>query len=150
VISRPGGKVRRADIEGPDGAPALSPDGRWLAQASEDRIVVRAIPADPDTPLPAGTREVAAALNETARQTQWSADGKELFVLLPQAMMSIAFNWSDGTPRPGPLRKLFDLSDSTAFDVTPDGRRFLVTEPAGERDDPPIVLVQNWWKLLGR
>jgi hypothetical protein len=63
-----------------------------------------------------------AALSETAPQIRWSADGKELF----------------------------DLSNATAFDVTSDGRRFLVTEPAGEAADPPIVFVQNWWKLLGR
>lgn len=39
-----------------------------------------------------------------------------------------------------------DMSDSSRFDVTADGRRFLFVRPAGRTGGSPqrMVLLQNW------
>ncbi len=152
VISRPEGKIRPSVLEDGGGAAALSPDGRWLAQSvhsSSARIVVRAIPADPNAPLPAGTREMASFVSAPS-PIRWSADGKELLVLTGDAVIAVPIDWADGTPRSGAPRKLFDAPGATSFDVTPDGRRFLVAETLGEGTNRPIILVQNWPALLVR
>ena len=154
LLSRPDGKLRSAQLVGNFGPPVFSPDGRWLAQllheGSGARIVVRTIPADPNAPLPPGTREIALIATRVG-QIRWSADGKELFILAAgQALMSLPIDFSDGTPRSGTLRKLFDAPRATGFDVTADGRRFVVVESVGEATDPPVVLIQNWPALLSK
>ncbi|MGB9457706.1 MAG: hypothetical protein WCB12_16770 [Bryobacteraceae bacterium] len=152
VISRPEGKIRPSVLEDGGGAAALSPDGRWLAQSvqsSSARIVVRAIPADPNAPLPAGTREMASFVSAPS-PIRWSADGKELLVLTGDAVIAVPIDWADGTPRSGAPRKLFDAPGATSFDVTPDGRHFLVAETLGEGTNRPIILIQNWPALLVR
>jgi serine/threonine protein kinase len=152
VISRPEGKIRRAVLEEGGGTAALSPDGRWLAQSlssSSAQIVVRAIPADPNAPLPAVTREMASLVSAPSRM-RWSADGKELLVLTSGAVIAVPIDWADGTPRSGAPRKLFDAAEASSFDVMPDGRRFLLAETLDEGTNRPIILVQNWPALLVR
>ena len=63
--------------------------------------------------------------------------------------MELPITWTDGTPRPGALRTLFDAPRALSFD-TADGRRFIVNELAGETTtaSAPMVLVQNWPALL--
>jgi eukaryotic-like serine/threonine-protein kinase len=152
VISRPEGKIRPSVLEDGGGGAALSPDGRWLAQAvhsSPARIVVRAIPADPNAPLPAVTREMASFVTAPS-QVRWGADGKELLVLSSGAVIAVPIDWADGTPRSGAPRKLFDAAEAGSFDVMPDGRRFLLAETLEEGTNRPIILIQNWPALLVR
>jgi hypothetical protein len=154
VLSRPGGEIRPAAAEALLLDAVLSPDGRWLAYLSGPTysdVFVRAVPEDPAAPLPPGRREIAS-ITAPVQQARWSADGKELLMLTGQmehrALMSLAIVWSDGTPRAGALRKLFDAPKATGFDVTADGRRFIVSQSLGEAAVAPMVLVQNWPALL--
>jgi serine/threonine-protein kinase len=153
VISRPEGKIRPSVLEDGGGAAALSRDGQWLAQSvhssSSARIVVRAIPADPNAPLPAATREIASFVSAPS-SIRWSADGKELLVLTSGAVFAVPIDWADGTPRSGAPRKLFDAPEASSFDVMPDGRRFLLAETPEEGTNRSIVLIQNWPALLVR
>jgi eukaryotic-like serine/threonine-protein kinase len=150
VISRHEGKIRsgRDDFN----SVSLSPDGRWLALSlppPSDRIVVQAIPPDPNAPLPEGTREIGSFASSPS-QLRWSADAKELLVLTRDGMFSLPVDWSDGTPRSGAPRKLFDIPRAVGFDATADGRRFLVSESVGDATNRPITLIENWPALLVR
>jgi hypothetical protein len=161
LLSRPAGQLRPANLPSPRGL-ALSPDGKWLAYVSgmvaPFQVLVRAVPDDPAAPLPPGERELASITTTVTPVTQgqvfrWSADGKELYWLTGSVseqgtVMSLPIVWSDGTPRPGAVRKLFDAPRAVAFDETADGRRFIVAESVGENTIAPMVLIQNWPALL--
>ena len=43
--------------------------------------------------------------------------------------------------------RLFDVPPDSFFDdVSPDGRRFLFTDPPTERKEPLIRVVENWFE----
>ena len=76
----------------------------------------------------------------------WSRDGKELFyIATDRKLMAAAVmpgrRFQTGAPKP-----LFDtrLGPARLFDVSPDGRRFLLIHPVDEAVAPPITLVVNW------
>jgi eukaryotic-like serine/threonine-protein kinase len=129
----------------------LSPNGRWLAHQSNrtGRIEVYVSPY-PDTAR--GRWQVST---DGGGAPRWSKDGKELFFTVPGAMvMSVrvtgsATAWSTTTPevvmRPRPTQSpgLFVSS----YDVSPDGRRFLVVEPPA-LTTPDLVVVQHWTEEL--
>jgi len=51
-----------------------------------------------------------------------------------------------GQPEP-----LFDLPSATEYDVSPDGKRFLVPLPQDQdRRQDSITIVENWQSALGR
>ena len=156
LLSRPGGKIRPANLPPLSSQALASLDGRWLAYVlgpSPFHVFVRAIPEDPDAPLPPGERELASIPAMLPQQIRWSPDGKEILFLAgptpeQRALMSLSISWSDGTPRPGALRKLFDVPRAASFDVSADGRRFIVAEALGDNMIAPLVLVQNRPALL--
>jgi serine/threonine-protein kinase len=111
----------------------VSPDGHWLAYESDSsgswEVYVRPYPnteAEPRQVSPGG-----------GGKPFWARDGKELFYALPDgAVMSVpveanAAIWSNGAPV-----KLFDTQSPMtspmfrSFDVSPDGRRFLLIRAA--------------------
>jgi len=157
LLSRPGGKVRPASGSAGNVA-ILSPDGRWLAYRANaqadpntSNVFVRAVPEDPEAPLPSGERQIFS-LAMPVQQLRWS-DRNQLLILVgptpeQRVLMALPLNWTDGTPRPGALQKLFDAPKAVSFDVTADGRRFIVAETVGENAIAPLVLVQNWPALL--
>jgi Tol biopolymer transport system component len=134
----------------PEDAPALSPDGRWLAYTSGEsdtaQVFVRPFPATSTGRWQVSTRGGYAAV--------WSRDGRELFFeSLDGDMMSVAVNagpvFSSGEPR-----RLFPPIDSGLgsaavpnYDVTPDNRRFVMVRSLAVDQAPgggQIVFVENW------
>jgi hypothetical protein len=116
-------------------------------------VFVRAIPDDAAAPLPSGEREFASIPAMLPQQIRWSPDGKTILFLAgpgpeKRAVMSLSIDWSDGTPRPGALQKLFDAPRAASFDVSTEGRRFIVVEALGDDTVVPMVLIQNWPALL--
>jgi Tol biopolymer transport system component len=85
---------------------------------------------------------------------KWRRDGRELYYAAGDSVMAAAVEPSrGGDVRLGAPRLLFRRpsyrpsysSTFDAFDVTPDGQRFLVNIAEDETGDPPaLVLVQNW------
>jgi Tol biopolymer transport system component len=133
--------------------PDFSPDGRWLAYASDEsgrnEIYIRSFP-DGTRTLPISTDGGASPL--------WSQDGRELFfwnigfTKLMKVDVVPGQNLSAGTPKP-----LFEFAATGSqlvriYDITPDGQRFLVREKR-DASVPPVTevtLVRNWFEELKR
>jgi len=149
----------------------FSPDGRLIAYISdrtgEPEIYV--------APFPVPGRPVRVSL-AGGRDPRWRSDGRELFYLEPvnrgrgtdlsgassMAFMSVSIEETSPV-RIAPPRRLFSeriwlpagdwpwvlaMRDaSTRYDVTPDGKRFLIHDPAGRRA-PVLTIVEHWQRML--
>jgi serine/threonine-protein kinase len=135
----------------------VSPDGRWLAYDANDsgrfEIYVRPFPD-----VSNGHWQVSM---EGGTRPLWGRDGHELFFLAPTgALMRVGMargsTWMATAPT-----KLFEGHYGAAavfldrtYDVSPDGRRFLMIKPLGSPDatDAPasFVVVQHWVEELKR
>ena len=132
---------------------ALSPDGRWLAYASDPtgqmEIWVRPYPG-PGAPVrvsPNGGTEPA-----------WARDGRELYYLEGNrlegiSLMAVGVDLTGGFDFQPPAR-LFERRfpggvQPPSYDVSPDGR-FLMILPAGDDEATPrrAVVVLNWVEEL--
>ena len=93
-------------------------------------------------------RQVSSA---GGRQPLWRADGKELFYVSGTKLMSAEVRIAKDSIDIGASQALFDMScpasmQGFCYDVSPDGKRFLLIEPSG----PPslIAVIQNWTARL--
>jgi Tol biopolymer transport system component len=137
-----------------DAYPAISPDGRWLAYASDEsgrtEVYVQPYPGP-------GSRQQVSANGGTG--PAWSRDGRELFYTTTQTtggqatltrMMAVPVTFRP-TFTVGAPRQLFEgrfgaTTGIRSYDVTADGKRFLMVQ---QKERPPVaaaemILVQNW------
>ena len=87
-------------------------------------------------------------------QPRWRRDGKELYYLAADGTLMAAEIASEGPPMSGMPRPLFRTRLSPSpnvpqYDVTADGSRFLVIEPAGAGGEP-ITFLLNWAAPLSK
>jgi hypothetical protein len=125
--------------------PRFSPDGRWIAYASDKRgrweVFVEPFP-------PSGTRSQVS--NDGGSQPVWRRDGTELFFLAPDGkLVSVAVTLGSKCSY-DTLRALFQSRMRPTYppfpldyDVTSDGQRFLINS-ARPDTGPTISLVTNW------
>jgi hypothetical protein len=105
-------------------------------------------------PFPEGGRRVMVS-NNGGGKIHWRGDGKELFYVQGWALMSLAVS-TEGEFSAGPPVPLFEDPDPSRdfplnYDVSVDGKRFLVRAPSEEtgKSDPEqksIHVVQNWYE----
>ncbi len=119
----------------------FSPDGRWMAYASDEtgRDEVYVVPF----PGPGGKWQVSS---EGGGQPRWGRDGKELFFLArDRKLTSVEIGPGEtlGGSAPRPLFETRSRYTGTAYDVSPDGRTFLINTLA-EGSSTPITVVLNW------
>jgi Tol biopolymer transport system component len=128
---------------------AISPDGRWVAYASNEtgrfEVYVQSFPT------PGGKWQIST---EGGDQPQWRRDGKELFFLAPSRKIMAVSVQDQATFQPGIPQALFEaavnmsgLSDSRSrFVFTADGQRVLVIVNLGQEAgmSSPINVVLNW------
>ncbi len=125
----------------------LSPDGRWIAYQSNEsgssQVTVQSFP-------PSGARFQVST--NGGYQPKWSRDGKELFYVAPDKKLMVVQVKAEGTrfevsvPQP-----LFDMrignlpgNGSPFYDVTSDGRRFIVSTVVEDTAPTPMTVVLNW------
>jgi len=128
----------------------FSPDGRWMAYESAEsgrsEIYVQAFPAS------GGKWQISSAGGSYPR---WRRDGKELFYIAPdQTLMAVeittASQFAAGVPTALFRTQIKRLDIGFQYDVSPDGKRFLINTLAGEEKSEAITIVQNWTAELKR
>nr|MCU0624662.1 hypothetical protein [Gemmatimonadaceae bacterium] len=125
----------------------LSPDGRWLAWGEMNPsgafdVFVRAIDGS------SGRRQVSAGGGDQPRFTK---GGREIVYRKGAEMYAVPFDPTSGEP--GTPVKLFRIADAgrtsqgrtVGYDVTPDGRRFVLVAPIDRPGATPNVVVLNWF-----
>ncbi len=124
--------------------PAISPDGKWMAYQSNEsgrrEIYVTAFPAG-------GAKWQVSTNGGTS--PKWRRDGKELFFLDPSdKIVAVDVNTSGNAVHLGIPRDLFQTvgiqRDFGPFDVTADGKKFLLNSGNLKEGSDPFTLVQNW------
>jgi Tol biopolymer transport system component len=127
------------------GGSRFSPDGRWIAYASDEsgrpEIFVASYPA----------RETTLQISsEGGLIPTWRRDGRELFYVAPDGRMMSVDVTAGSKLKVGAPRALFTVSAPKAvgnislYDVAPDGQRFLVMVPVVHGTAVPLNLVQSW------
>jgi Tol biopolymer transport system component len=126
----------------------ISPDGHWMAYSSDDtgqlEVYVRPFP------IAEGVWRIS---NAGGQQPRWRGDGKELFFIGGDGKMMAADIKAVPGPKPvfghGEPKLLFDTHIARApgtsafqYDVTADGKRFLVDTGSGT--DYTLTVVVNW------
>jgi Tol biopolymer transport system component len=126
----------------------ISPDGRWLAYASDDRgrlqIFVQPIPA---------TGLLRMISKDGGTMPRWRQDGKELYFRGADGQLmavpitrgpSPTDGFEHGAPQPlfGPIPVVGNLPRFT-YQPSSDGQRFLVAAPVASAT-PPVTVVLNW------
>ncbi len=134
--------------------PAISPDSRWLAYASnesgQNEIFVRPFPNTGD-----GRWQVSTG---GGYQPRWAPDGTALYFIAPGSgqLMAVPVTTSP-TFAAGQTRALFSVSGfaidgfHTSFELTPDGRQFLFTAPRqlnATAAQPALVRSDHWFREL--
>ncbi len=139
--------------------PQLSPDGRWMAYVSDEsgqfEVYIR--------PFPDVDGMKSQVSTNGGCQPTWSRDGRELFYRGIKSDMHALMTVSVETEpalRLGRPRILFRSAAVNpegywTYDISPDGKRFLMIKPLESTDDGPtgeeqreIIIVQNWFEEL--
>ena len=121
---------------------AVSPDGRWMAYASDES-------GKPDIYLDAFPKPGARVRLTTAGGTEprWRRDGRELYFRRGSEIHAVQLDVASGFSRTTPLStaRLFDAGAGLrAYDAAPDGSRFLLNLPAASAAPTTATLVVNW------
>jgi Tol biopolymer transport system component len=127
--------------------PAFSTDGKFIAyccdESGREEVYVRPYPGP-------GAKTLVSTEGGTG--PLWSRDGKELFYAQGNAMMAADIStepvFHASTPK-----KLFegsyDWDRSCNYDVSPDGKRFVMIKPAGgDMQTREMRVIVNWFEAL--
>jgi Tol biopolymer transport system component len=128
-----------------------SPDGRWIAYASNEsgrqEIFVQSYP-------PTGGKFQISTTG--GAEPVWRRDGNELFFLSGTKLAAVEINATGSSFDAGVARDLFDVPTIVGsvrrnrFVATGDGQRFLVVTAPHGLDRTPFWVVLNWPAALQR
>jgi hypothetical protein len=141
-------------------SPEVSPDNRWLAYASDvsgtSQVYVGRLGLD------GAVSGVTRVSTDGGSQPRWSRDGRELFFvnasqgLLAAQFMTASVNGRAGSfeheaPKPLFKARMVPLPGIRRdYDVSLDGRRFLIGTAAGNATASPATILLNWPVALER
>ena len=126
--------------------PTISPNGKWMSyisnQTGRNEVYV--------VPFPNTSSAVWPVSSSGGTEPRWSRDGRELYYRDARGnMVSVPINpaasFSFGTPK-----VLFSAAAYRTYtghhqyDVSPDGKRFVMGVPTTGGEMPALVLVKNW------
>ena len=131
----------------------FSPDSRWMAYTSNKsgqfEVYIR--------PFPKADREWKVSTSGGSKAA-WRRDGKELYYIAPDATLMAAPIETGEELKVGTAQPLFPTRIATGFvglalrnyDVSADGRRFLVANLTEQSAAPRLTVITNWLKALQR
>jgi len=128
-------------------SPAISPDGRWLAFASNEAGDWQLYLSRFDT-TSIGARQLTRdgiTTSDDYSWIRWSKVGREILYLVGDSVMSVPFNPTSGSA--GAPTLLFRTPYSVE-DVTRDGQRLLVIKTPPETAPRRVTVVVNWLEEL--
>jgi Tol biopolymer transport system component len=125
----------------------VSPDGRWVAyrstESGRDEIYL--------VPFPGPGDKVQVSVNGGI-YPRWRRDGRELFYLsLANKIVAVPVDGTGGVVKVGAEMPLFDVAPSRGdwpYDVTADGKRFIVNSRIEQSSSTPFTVVVNWTAAL--
>jgi hypothetical protein len=140
------GSNPRPFLSGPGGVTngQLSRDGKWVAYASDEsgewEIYVTTFPGA------SGKWQVSQGGGSEPR---WRGDGKAIYYIGPKQMLTEVAVTAEGTFSTGTPRPLFQIhprapissTDLFTYDVTADGKRFLVNQYVKPEEPLPLNII---------
>ena len=125
----------------------FSPDGRWVAYASNEsgryEVLVRRFAEPRDGGLSTDPETVAVSTNG-GTAPRWRADGKELYFIAPDGTVMATDVLGGAQLSVGIPRALFRFAGSHGdWDVASNGSRFLIAIPAGADASAPFAILWN-------
>ncbi len=121
--------------------PRLSPDGRWVAFVTDasgtSQVVVQPFPG------PGGQVQIS---NTGGSEPVWARDGRRIFYRDGRQVIAAEVTTDGGFAVTGrtelfPDDFMFALAPHANYDVSPDGRRLLMTRSL---EEPKLVVVYGW------
>jgi Tol biopolymer transport system component/predicted Ser/Thr protein kinase len=137
-------------------SPVFSPDGRWLAYASDEsgvyQVYVRAFPDK------GGKWQIS---NNGGVYPVWARNGRDLFFRTEDNLIMVAAYTGKGDsfvadkPRVWSEKRIGDSGlTGTNYDVAPDGKRIVALMPAGGPDEQKtqshVIFLQNFFDEVRR
>jgi eukaryotic-like serine/threonine-protein kinase len=131
----------RRPIPGAD----FSPDGRWVAYASNESGTAHVFVTS--FPVPGARTLISAAAGGS--WPRWSADGREIFYKHVNGdLMAVALDTQGTRFQARAVTRLFNTGTQPGqhfYDIDPNGQRVLVSSPVDVKTSlPPITVVVNW------
>lgn len=129
-----------------EGQGAFSPDGRWIASASDET-------GQPNVYIQPFLRTDAKhrISPNGGRNPHWRADGRELFYLdAAGRMTAVPIDLTAASPA-GLAEPLFPaavVSNYNMYAVSKDGQRFLVNRSQSAATPTPLTVIVNWTSTL--
>ncbi len=130
--------------------PMFSPDGRWLAYVSdesgESEVYVTPFPG------PGGRFRISTGGGDFPL---WSPDGRELFYRTGNRVVAVTLGRGP-TVEVSPAQVLFQggyfgqPGVNGSYDISPDGRRFLMVQETPRTSPDQLNVVLNWFEELKR
>jgi len=136
----------------------FSPDGRWIAYSSDesgkDQIYVRPFDAASIGSSSSGGAPLTGkwmVSKDGGNAPLWRHDGKELFYMGAGGNLTAVDVSTSGVFQAGVPKTLFKVPAGVVFfDVSPDGKRFLMAAPTATSASPlpKFTVVLNWQAVL--
>jgi len=143
------GALPRVWLQSPfdEAFPRLSPDGRWVAYVSNESGKYEVYAARFDKPL-----ERVQVSNGGGANPLWSPNGRELYYINERKLYAVPVTYTATSLEHGEPQMLFSDSaaDWSGIDITPDGKRFLITRVFSAPTTRPLNVIVNWQQLLAK
>jgi len=149
VLTRGGEPQPFQRTDSDESAPAFSPDGKWLAYVSDEsgRSAVWV------QPFP-GPGPKWLITPDGGTEPVWSRSGSELFFRRADQLVTVPITITPGAEfRWGKPQLVFEsryetIDGARNYDVSPDGRSFVVVRSEGAADADQFNVVFNWFAEL--